>query len=112
MLAFGTTKRKRHATAGSFLGLAARSDRFEAWTSTEIGGGGGGNRTRSHVHEKRAMVRDFRCQGSILSRFRCPFESPGVPYSPLESTPVLEIFWRRAVASAGPPAKMRVVEGQ
>ncbi len=24
------------------------------------------------------------------------FESPGVPSSPLESSPVLEIFWRRS----------------
>ena len=24
------------------------------------------------------MARDFRCQGSILRRIRCPIESPGV----------------------------------
>jgi hypothetical protein len=41
------------------------------------------------------MARDFRCQGSILRRIRCPFESPGVPHSPLESSTVLETFWRR-----------------
>ena len=58
-------------------------------------GGGGGNRTRVQRFEKRATARDFRCQGSDLRRIRCPFESPGVPYSPLESPPVLETFWRR-----------------
>jgi len=44
-------------------------------------GGGGGNRTRVQGFEKRATARDFRCQGSILRRIRCPFESPGVPHS-------------------------------
>ena len=52
-------------------------------------GGGGGNRTRVQVQRKRAMARDFRCQSSILRRIRCPRESPGVPYSPLESPPSL-----------------------
>ena len=54
-----------------------------------------GNRTRVLGFAQRTMARDFRCQGSILRRIRCPFESPGVPSSPLESTPVLETFWRR-----------------
>jgi hypothetical protein len=42
------------------------------------------------------MARDFRCRGSILRRIRCPFESPGVPSSPLEPTAVLETFWRQS----------------
>jgi hypothetical protein len=29
------------------------------------------------------------------------FDSPGVPYSPLESSPVLEIYWRRLSAGMG-----------
>lgn len=47
---------------------------------------------------KLAAAHDFRCQGSMFRRIRCLFESPGVPSSPLESTPVLETFWRRAMA--------------
>ena len=35
------------------------------------------------------MARDFRCRGSTLRRIRCP------SWSPLQSTPVLETFWRR-----------------
>jgi hypothetical protein len=43
----------------------------------------------------RLMVRDFR-SNQLTTRCLLPrIESPGVPYSPLESTPVLAIFWRR-----------------
>jgi hypothetical protein len=44
------------------------------------------------------MVHDFGFYG--MKTFKLPrrFESPGVPYSPLESSPVLEIFWRRHAA--------------
>ena len=38
----------------------------------------------------RLMVHDFRCNNLIPRRFSPSIESPGVPYSPLESTPVVE----------------------
>jgi hypothetical protein len=41
------------------------------------------------------MVHDFRRKILIPRRFSLSIESPGVPYSPLESTPVLETLWRR-----------------
>jgi hypothetical protein len=41
------------------------------------------------------MARDFR-SNCLTTRCLLPWiESSGVPYSPLESTPVAEIFWRR-----------------
>jgi hypothetical protein len=43
----------------------------------------------------RLMVHDFSRKTSIPSRFSPSIESPGVPSCPLESTPVVEIFWRR-----------------
>jgi len=54
------------------------SDRQKVCGRRGTRGGGGGNRTRVHVHKKRAMARDFRCQRSILGRIRCP----RVPWSP------------------------------
>jgi len=42
------------------------------------------------------MVHDFRRTTSILHRLSPSIESPGVPSCPLESPPVVEIFWRRA----------------
>ncbi len=44
------------------------------------------------------MVHDFGFY--CLKSFKLPrrFESPGVPSSPLESSPVLEIYWRRRMA--------------
>jgi hypothetical protein len=41
------------------------------------------------------MAHDFCRKTLIPSRFSSPIESPGVPCCPLESTPVVEIFWRR-----------------
>jgi hypothetical protein len=41
------------------------------------------------------MAHDFRRRTLIPRRFPPSIESPGVPYSPLESTPVVEVFWRR-----------------
>jgi len=41
------------------------------------------------------MAHDFRRKTLIPRRFSPSIESPGVPVSPLESTPVVEIFWRR-----------------
>ena len=58
-------------------------------------GGGGGNRTRPQVYEKREMARDFRKFPAVNPLPSPDFESPGVPYSPLESPPVVETFWRR-----------------
>ncbi len=46
----------------------------------------------------RLMAHDFRCKTLIPRRFSPSIESPGVPYSPLESTPVMETFWRRKEA--------------
>ena len=43
----------------------------------------------------RLMAHDFRRTTTILRRFSPSIESPGVPSCPLESTPVVEIFWRR-----------------
>ncbi len=44
----------------------------------------------------RLMTHDFRRNILISRRFQPWIESPGVPYSPLESTPVVETFWRRS----------------
>ena len=41
------------------------------------------------------MAHEFRRNTLIPRRFSPSIESPGVPNSPLESTPVLETFWRR-----------------
>ena len=41
------------------------------------------------------MAHDFSRKTSIPGRLSPSTESPGVPSSPLESTPVVEIFWRR-----------------
>jgi len=43
----------------------------------------------------RLMAHDFARKTSIPSRFSPSIESPAVPSCPLESTPVVEIFWRR-----------------
>jgi hypothetical protein len=43
----------------------------------------------------RLMAHDFLRMTTIPSRFSPSIESPGVPSSPLESTPVVEISWRR-----------------
>ena len=40
----------------------------------------------------RLMVHDFRRKTLIPRRFSPSIESSGVPYSPLESTPVVETF--------------------
>ena len=48
------------------------------------------------VSANRLMANDFRYQRSIPRRMCCPFEPPGVHWRPLESPPVLEMFWRRA----------------
>ena len=46
----------------------------------------------------RLMAHDF-CRNTLIPcRFPPSIESPGVPSCPLESTPVVEIFWRRAYA--------------
>ena len=37
------------------------------------------------------------------------FDSPGVPSSPLESSPVLETFWRRPTINPRPLKKVRSV---
>ncbi len=49
----------------------------------------------------RLMAQDFRRNNMIPRRFPPSIESPGVPYSPLESTPVLETFWRRPDVDSG-----------
>ena len=41
------------------------------------------------------MAHDFFRKALISSRLSPPIESSGVPPCPLESTPVVEIFWRR-----------------
>ena len=41
------------------------------------------------------MVRDFGCYRFRNLELPRRFDSPGVPSSPLESSPVLEIYWRR-----------------
>jgi hypothetical protein len=43
----------------------------------------------------RLMAHDFRRKTLIPSRFSPSIESPGAPTCPLESTPVVEISWRR-----------------
>lgn len=43
----------------------------------------------------RLMEHDFRRKILIPRRFPPSIESPGIPLRPLESTPVLETFWRR-----------------
>jgi hypothetical protein len=47
------------------------------------------------------MAHDFRRKVLIPRRFSPSIESPGVPYSPLESTPVVETFWRRDLIMKG-----------
>ena len=44
----------------------------------------------------RLMAHDFRRKDLIPRRFSPSIESPGVPSCPLESTPVVETFWRRS----------------
>ncbi len=44
----------------------------------------------------RLMTHDFRRNILISRRFQPSIESPGVPSCPLESTPVVETFWRRS----------------
>ena len=41
------------------------------------------------------MAHDFRRKVLIPRRFSPSIESPGVPSCPLESTPVMETFWRQ-----------------
>ena len=41
------------------------------------------------------MANDFRRKCLESRDLPPPFECPGVPSSPLESTPVVETFWRR-----------------
>ena len=41
------------------------------------------------------MARDLRRKTLIPRRFSPSIESSGVPSRPLESTPVVETFWRR-----------------
>ncbi len=55
----------------------------------------------------RLMAHDFRRKTSIPRRFSPSIESPGVPYSPLESTPVVETFWRRLGFAASFRIRMR-----
>jgi len=43
------------------------------------------------------MANDFGFYDMKTFELQYRFESPGVPYSPLESSPVSEIFWRRAI---------------
>ena len=47
------------------------------------------------------MMRDFRPPANPLPSPN--IESPGVPYSSLESTAVLETFWRRRGTGSEPP---------
>jgi hypothetical protein len=49
----------------------------------------------SPVNTNPMMANDFGFY--CVKTFELPrrFDSPGVPCSPLESSPVLEIFWRR-----------------
>jgi hypothetical protein len=48
-----------------------------------------------HVNTNPMMAHDFGFYCAKTFALPRRFESPGVPYSPLESSPVLEIFWRR-----------------
>ena len=41
------------------------------------------------------MAHDFGFYDMKTCELPRRFESPGVPYSPLESSPVLETYWRR-----------------
>jgi hypothetical protein len=41
------------------------------------------------------MAHDFGFHCTKTFELPCRFDSPGVPHSPLESSPVLETFWRR-----------------
>ena len=45
---------------------------------------------------------------SSASRIVGPVQSPGVPYNPLESTPVVETFWRRTGSSLRPESCERI----
>ena len=49
----------------------------------------------SPVNPNPMMANDFGFYVMKASELPRRFESPGVPSSPLESSPVLEIFWRR-----------------
>ena len=49
----------------------------------------------------RLMAHDFRRKILIPRRFPPSIESPGVPSCPLESTPVVEAFWRRTWFDSG-----------
>ena len=44
----------------------------------------------------RLMAHDFHRKTLIPRRFLPSIESSGVPSCPLESTPVVETFWRRS----------------
>ena len=55
----------------------------------------------------RLMARDFCYNCLKARRFSPSIESPGVPSSPPESTPVLETFWRRVRASTLPFRRSR-----
>jgi hypothetical protein len=54
----------------------------------------------SPVNPNAMMANDFGFYCMKTFDLRRRFHSPGVPYSPLESSPVLEIFWRRHRARA------------
>ena len=42
------------------------------------------------------MARDFRHKSLRMCCLVLVFDSPGFPYSPLESSAVVETFWRRS----------------
>jgi hypothetical protein len=45
------------------------------------------------------MANDFGSYDTKTFALPRRFDSPGVPYSPLESSPVLEKYWRRALTT-------------
>ena len=47
------------------------------------------------VYLKLLMANDFGCYSLRISELSRLYLSPRVPSSPLESSPVLEIYWRR-----------------
>ena len=51
------------------------------------------------------MARDFRRSTLIPRRFSPSIVPPGVPYCPPESTPVVEVFWRRLRSRSGAVSK-------
>ena len=53
-------------------------------------GGGGGNRTRVPCFRETAAMRDFRGKSKVGNKFGGNSLSPPVPWSPLESSPVVE----------------------